>query len=334
VGDTAEERSKVDQVAADAAAVYRHATRHGVITSLDAVGAELGLSIHDVIAAVSRLGQLQLLRVDDTMSNRLLPVNPEVAATLLVSPIERAIYQRTELADQLRGHIDAVAAPQAGSIDCLDGVAEMRGLFKLAAEVCRDELLVLRPSCDDEDLLDELLAPCFGVLDRDVPVRVVGSHRSRADFGSRARTKRMVEDGAMVRTLSQVPKAAVVFDRSIAVIFSLPAPGGSPTARRVRDDNVVRFLVDLFDQLWDGAKPYESDELGYAGAVDDLHQAVARLMAQGYTDEVVARRLGMSVRTCRRHIAALLDSLDSVSRFQAGVQAAQRFAIDNAADRT
>jgi hypothetical protein len=35
----------------------------------------------------------------------------------------------------------------------------------------------------------------------------------------------------------------------------------------------------------------------------------------------------MSVRTCRRHIAALLQNLDAVSRFQAGVLAASRLTM-------
>ena len=93
----------------------------------------------------------------------------------------------------------------------------------------------------------------------------------------------------------------------------------------MRDGNLVQFLVEMVDQLWEGATPFVLEEdLGYAEDVaDDLQRSIARLMAQGLTDEVVARRLGMSVRTCRRHIAALLHNLDSVSRFQAGVQAAR-----------
>ena len=59
-----------------------------------------------------------------------------------------------------------------------------------------------------------------------------------------------------------------------------------------------------------------------------LHQDIAKLMAQGFTDEAVARKLGMSVRTCRRHIAALMGSIDAVSRFQAGVRAANTTLIE------
>ncbi|XVV00746.1 LuxR C-terminal-related transcriptional regulator [Actinosynnema sp. CA-248983] len=85
---------------------------------------------------------------------------------------------------------------------------------------------------------------------------------------------------------------------------------------------MVRFVVDMFNQHWEDATPFSGAVPGYAEAVDDLHRSIARLMASGLTDEGVARHLGMSVRTCRRHIAALLQNLNSVSRFQAGVQAA------------
>lgn len=63
---------------------------------------------------------------------------------------------------------------------------------------------------------------------------------------------------------------------------------------------------------------------------EDLQLAIAGLMAKGFTDEVLARKLGMSVRTCRRHIAALMRDLDAVSRFQAGVRAASHRLLDDA----
>jgi hypothetical protein len=317
-------------------AVYRYATDRGAIASLEVAAADLGLPLPEVHAAVLRLVELHLLRTDDIVEGALVPRGPDVAAALLISPIERAMYQRRELADTLREHIDHITRSEtggtepAGAIDVFEGAAEIRGLCKLAAEVCRGELIVLRPSHGDEDLFDELFDACYGVLAPGVGLRIVSPHRDRADFAARAKAKRLTEGGAQIRTLTEVPQAAVVFDRALAVMFNLADPAGQPTARRVRDPNVVRFLISLFDQLWEGATPFASDEPGYAGASDDLQQSIARLMAQGYTDEVVARRLGMSVRTCRRHIAALLQNLDAVSRFQAGVQAATRFTLHDA----
>ncbi|SFC88282.1 helix-turn-helix transcriptional regulator [Streptomyces aidingensis] len=329
-----------------AGALYRYAVRHGGIRALEPAAAELGVSLPELFLAAGRLVELGLLRTDDTAGGRLVPASPQDAAARLVAPVEREIFRQRDLVDRLRARITAVTDPspgagrsagddgdgRAGAIDGLHGTAEIRGLFTVAAEVCRKELLVLQPGHEREDLLEQLLAPCYGVLDRDVAVRVVCPHRSRTGFADRARARRLVENGARVRTLSRVPQATVVFDDTLAVVVELPpGPDGQPAARRVQDRGMVRFLTDLFDQLWETGTPFTSSEPGYAAAADDLQQAIARLMAQGLTDEVVARRLGMSVRTCRRHIASLLRDLDAVSRFQAGVQAAGRFTISPAA---
>lgn len=316
----------VEQVTATTIEVYRYVAGRGGIGSLEAVAVDLSMPMPQVISAITRLVELHLLRTDGPVGDRLVPVDPGVATSLLVAPLERAMYQHRELTDQLRARIDAIVEPTVGSIDHVAGTVEIRGLVKLAGDVCRQELAVLRPAGDD-DLLDELLDPCYQVLDREVAVRVVCPHRTRADFAARAKAGRLINAGAELRTLSQIPQAAIVFDRRLAVIIALPDGDDAPTARRVSDRDVVGFLSDLFDQMWDGATPFASVEPGYAAAVDDLQRSVARLMAEGLTDEAVARRLGMSVRTCRRHIAALLQNLNSVSRFQAGVQAAQRLAF-------
>ncbi|MCX4750469.1 hypothetical protein OG455_34005 [Kitasatospora sp. NBC_01287] len=311
--------------------VYRFAVRHGEIASFEVAAAHLGLPVTQVFGAITRLVELRLLR---TAGDRLVPVAPEAAAASLVSPIERAMYERRELADRLRDRIDAITRPETGTaepvggIDGFEGVAEIRGLFKLASETCRKELLILRPSHHDEELLDSLLDPCYAALDLGVSVKVACPHRSRAGFASRAKARRLIEHGAEIRTLSYLPQAAVVFDQSLTVMVNLPGPDEEPTARRIRDRGVVQYLVNLFNQLWEGAAPFTT-EPGYADTTDSLHQSIARLMAEGLTDDVVARRLGMSVRTCRRHIAVLLRDLDSVSRFQAGVHAASRFTISS-----
>ena len=51
-------------------------------------------------------------------------------------------------------------------------------------------------------------------------------------------------------------------------------------------------------------------------------------MAQGHKDELVARRLGMSVRTCRRYISEIMEQVESSSRFQAGVNVALARLLD------
>ncbi|MEV6009106.1 hypothetical protein AB0M29_20110 [Streptomyces sp. NPDC051976] len=324
----------------DLVAVYQYATRRGAITpgSIDLVALELGLSPGEVFAAATRLVELRLLRTDEDAGSALVPLDPHAAATLLTSPIERAILQQRELADRLRARIDSIAGGPAGAegplgvIDTVEGEAEIRGLLRLAACDCRTEAIVLRPGHDARIAPDDLFDACYDALGREIDVRVLSPHRDRADFASRARAKKLAERGAAIRTIRSVPQTAVVFDRALAVVVTAGGDQGLPTARQVRDETMIRCTVDMFDLLWDGAAPFALEETGYAEDInDDLQRSIARLMAQGLTDEVVARRLDMSVRTCRRHIAALLRSLGSVSRFQAGVQIAARLSMEGAA---
>jgi DNA-binding NarL/FixJ family response regulator len=53
-------------------------------------------------------------------------------------------------------------------------------------------------------------------------------------------------------------------------------------------------------------------------------QKVLNLMAQGHADEAIAHRLGVSVTTVRRHIAATQHKLCVKSRFAAGAAAQRR----------
>ena len=50
-------------------------------------------------------------------------------------------------------------------------------------------------------------------------------------------------------------------------------------------------------------------------APTDEERAVASLLVTGMTDEMAARRLGLSRRTFRRRLKALMDKLGARSRF-------------------
>jgi len=314
-------------------AVYRYAVANG-ITDLTLPAAELGLPVDQVGHAVDELVRHRLLRKDHADPRRLLAVDPEVAAMALVSPMEREIYQRRELIAQVRQRTEmfrsdysrAAQQAAAGPATRVTGAPEVRGYLKVTSDSCQREVMMLQAGKQDTEEFDDFLQVCLQLLERGVTVRIVCQHRSRADLTTRMKIKRVADAGAQVRTASHIPRTAVVFDRSLAVL--LGAEQGDVTAAQVADEHMVEFLVDVFDHLWDGASPVDTHETGYAEVAGDLQQTIAGLMAKGYTDEVLARKLGMSVRTCRRHIAALMRELDAVSRFQAGVRAGRRQLVE------
>ncbi|MFG1709971.1 hypothetical protein ACFLIM_43080 [Nonomuraea sp. M3C6] len=304
--------------------VYRYAARKGAIEAIEVAAADLGIGPGDLREAVRYLVESRLLRPDEGVGERYVPVDPELAAASLVSTVEREIYRRRELIDQIRERI-GLFEPRQGdgsarsTVEYLAGTMEVRGFLKTASDACRDEVLVLHAGGVVEDLSETYIA----LVGRGVTVRIICQHRNRADVATWMRMKRLTDAGAVIYTVSHVPRSAIVFDRSLVVLFGVADE--EDNVARVHNQGIAQFFLDLFNHLWEMATPLEGIDFGYAGVAEDLQQSIAALMAKGYTDEVVARKLGMSVRSCRRHIATMMRDLDATSRFQAGVQAARTF---------
>ena len=326
------------------AAVYRYATRKGFIDSVDVAADHLDMNFAETRTAVDRLVTGRLLRVEENGGERLfVPVDPKIAAALLVSPMEREIYQRKELIAQVNEwsdvfgqEYDQAAGPglQRPSAQPVTGGLEVRGYLRTAVDSCREEVLVMHDGTSGTDALNDFATVCLELLERGITVRVLCQHRNRADMVARTTMKKLLDAGAIVRTACRVPRDAVVVDRSLAVLLGSGDNEGDDednlTAARVSEHELVEFLLDMFEHLWDLALPLQRVDIGYTDVTGDLHRTIASLMAKGFTDEVLARRLGMSVRTCRRHIADLMRTVGAVSRFQAGFCVANQGLLRNA----
>lgn len=69
----------------------------------------------------------------------------------------------------------------------------------------------------------------------------------------------------------------------------------------------------------DEAEPGEGAGLSLTGRKSE----VLALLAEGCSNKIIARRLGISVHTAKFHVATLLDKLDAIGRTDAVVQAAR-----------
>src|SRR5262249_25614450 len=131
----------------------------------------------------------------------------------------------------------------------------------------------------------------------------------------------LTELGGEVRTSAVLPMRMFIVDREVAVV-PVHLQSGSTAAILLRSPALIVGLCALFDGIWKGAtslharrRPRDTPGLTSQG------RASLSLMGEGHPDEVIARRLAVSVRTCRRVIADLMERLDARSRFQAGVLA-------------
>ena len=84
--------------------------------------------------------------------------------------------------------------------------------------------------------------------------------------------------------------------------------------------------------MWENATPLGVAQPRVRQNLTRQDAALLRLLSQGDTDEVVARKLGVSVRTVRRMASELMAELGARSRFQAGVRASERGWLDPSID--
>ncbi|WP_440067202.1 hypothetical protein [Streptosporangium sp. OZ121] len=321
----------------DTASVYFRALHRGRIGTARDVAEELGLDPRTVEDAIERLTRLHLLRPEPGHLTNLVPVNPEIAAASLISPMETEIHHRRDLITGIRTRMHSLmhgydevqrTRKPANPVEALPDGAAVRGSLHLAAEACEREMLSVEPNAPSWADLDDTLTRNLAMLERGVRMRMLYQHSARADLPTRGHIKKLVAAGASVRTTPQLPNHLVIFDGEVAFMSRPGEAGAAPGAVAARDLSVVGFLSEVFEHLWNSATPYSASDLGYQGATDEIQHAIVTLLAQGFTDEAVARRLGMSVRTCRRHIGALLQNLSAVSRFQAGIRAAASGYVD------
>jgi hypothetical protein len=320
-----------EQPSAESPAVYAHALRQGGIPAdEDVVAAELGLSPPTVRAAIEGLVRLHLLREHaEPGRSWLVPVDPEVATASLISPIDEEVHRRRAMISRIRRHLSVFrphyqAAGNAGTattaIEELHGSDEITGQLYLAAERCTRELVAFRPNGWLTTGPGELLIPGgAAMLERGIQVRLLLQHAVRTDIRTKAALDDLIAGGAEIRTTGELSRNVIVFDAEIAFMLQLDQDSG-PTGVMIRSASAVQLLLDLVESTWSAAQPYLATEIGYHEVTDHLHRTIIQLLADGLTDEAVGRRLGLSVRTCRRHIATVLRDLDAVSRFQAGVR--------------
>ncbi|MEV5567996.1 helix-turn-helix transcriptional regulator, partial [Streptomyces sp. NPDC052196] len=122
-------------------------------------------------------------------------------------------------------------------------------------------------------------------------------------------------------TVAYLPFRMQIADRRAALI-PLRHEDSTQGALLVEEPAVVSALCALFDMVWSTATPLGTDALTEE-TLSAQERELLRLLAQGLTDEGVARKLGVSIRTERRMVTNVSEVLGAQSRFQLGQRAAE-----------
>ena len=160
----------------------------------------------------------------------------------------------------------------------------------------------------------------IGALRRGVDIRgLYQADAARSPEVLRFMTE-FVAQGAKVRVAARVRHRMIIVDREL-VLVSVHEDSLSVPFLVVREPAMVRSFESQFASMWRHANSVGT------GPEDSLHSELVRetlqILASGATDEAAARQLGVSVRTVRRRVAAVMELLGAASRFEAGVKAVE-----------
>jgi len=216
------------------------------------------------------------------------------------------------------------------SVEVVTDPEAARNVLMYFAEHCEQEVLSVAPGRGPARIDPRTRTANLYSLGRGVATRLLYQHVALRDRATRAYLRELAENGARIRLAPAVPGRSLIIDREVAL---LPTPSGEPGLTQfavVREPRVVAWLVATFEQLWAEASPLDEvfDHQHPEPEVDETRLAILRLMADGEKDEAISRRLSISVRTCRRHIADYMAQVGATSRFQAGVIASRNGHLD------
>lgn len=272
---------------------------------------------------LAALADMDVVSVDDGVLH---VVPPRAAVARFVAHhadhLSRASMELRRLADvfPLMGEGDrpvgADATAIAGEISTSGDVPSLLTTWIAESE---GDVCFLRP--------DQWQLPSESAMAVAVGRAVAGGRRVRAIYPARALREAPEVLASRAAIGEQVRLAPDVVTR-LAIVGPeralVPEPLGRGSSRRLvlRQPSLVMILQSWFDQMWDRADVVRGLDAGRPRP--DMRRMLLTQMADGVTDEVIARNLDVSLRTVRRRIAALMEDLGVDTRFQAGMEAVRR----------
>ncbi len=260
------------------------------------------------------------------------PASPDLALLGVLAGHQNRLAEGQELL--LEGHkrlADAQARFGVGMngpfpahlVSLVSDRAQISELSVALANIARKDWMSLENLHTEMPLTGDFAEPPLPTFGGRVRCRSIYAATAMEDPVARQIIQDCAEAGEQARLLPEVPMKMKVADHTTAMLPLTPA--GTAGALVIRAPVVIAALREYFEMLWERATPIGAPPPAQPGdRLTRMQQQVLELMAEGLQDDVIARRLGISIRTVRRHVAAIMSRLCVTSRFAAGAAALRR----------
>lgn len=293
---------------------------------------ETGNDQREVDMALQILADRGLLEIH--VDGRIVVAPPEPALSAFSADVERQLRRVRASAPQLahmyrraRDQEDAWHNPLRAS--ALSSVAEIRATTLSLVADARESVLAMRAF--GEPVIQLLTAP-----ETDHDTLDLGSDRASISYVVAYDTRLLELDGVLetlrrrqaageqVRLVRDVPLTVTVVDGVSGVIdLTNVDPGGGGSAS-VWHSPLIVGMTTLVEGFYRRGVPLPDVEGDDSSSTTQRDRTILALLGAGASDAMVARQLGVSVRTVERRVRTLMDQLDAGSRMQLGIEAVRR----------
>ncbi|NUT93948.1 MAG: response regulator transcription factor [Saccharothrix sp.] len=257
---------------------------------------------------------------------RLLPVDPLRAVDGAIMSKQRQILDQYQMLLRLRDEMQALQQVYRSSVplaeelhqDLVRVITDREEIGALSVELClsaQHDVLSLETEHFSRPPDPRSARPLpTEVVERGVRFRNIYTKATLELPGAQEMLRTSVEAGWQCRVYPQFPMKMVLVDERAALVPL--GPTGMEGALLVRAPVIAAALRTYFELLWNKAVPIDGPV-----KLPPEQDQVLRLVLTGMTDAAIARHLGVSERTVRRHVGALLEALNASNRVTLAVTA-------------
>ncbi len=313
------------ELSQEALGVFEFAAQRAVCGPKDL--GTLGLDYDTAERVLKELLEMRLLSRAEKEPGHFTAVPPRVAADRLLRPMERYIREQHEEIEQLRWAFESLLPvyesgwahrSDAEPLELITDLCVVRETIEELMLSCQEEVLAAQPGGPRSPLaLEEAAERDRRGLARGVTMRTLYQHTARYHQPTVEHVRRTTGLGAEVRTQAEGLCRMLIFDHRVAL---LGLPDDPHAALVVREPHLIHCMRAFFDCCWRRASPFPVtfDSASALRISGEIQESIAAMLSEGLEDKSIARRLGMSVRSCQRHVSEIMKAVGATSRFQAG----------------
>ncbi|TCC45041.1 hypothetical protein E0H75_31490 [Kribbella capetownensis] len=262
---------------------------------------------------------------------------PKYAATPPAQVAEDLLAEHERRQRRLQTHLQqlAVAFPAGGRrhpaelVEVLEGAGNVRNAFRRLQRAARREIRVFdRPPYFNSGGADSFEANELELDDLDqsrLTYRVIYDRAVLDVPGRMADIWAGVRQGEQARVAARLPLKLALADDDLALVNST-SDFDTATAYLVHPSAFLDALAEVFETTWTRSVALNrpNGDKAATDPDDEARRTLLGLLAGGATDEVVARAVGLSIRTVQRHIHTLMSEVGATTRLQLGMELVRR----------